>query len=132
MKYMNYDPKLTERRRALRRSATQAELMLWDHLRCRKLQGLRFRRQFSIGPYILDLYCPKLRLAIEIDGQQHFTSDGIEYDEQRSHFLEENNVRVIRFKNDDVIERAGNVLEEISKHIPLAPFFEGESGSTGK
>jgi very-short-patch-repair endonuclease len=70
-------PSLTEKRKALRNNLTSAEATLWLCLKNKQLEGKRFRRQFSIGNYIVDFYCPEQKLAIELDGQGHFTVQGL-------------------------------------------------------
>ncbi|MGD1118473.1 MAG: DUF559 domain-containing protein, partial [Dehalococcoidales bacterium] len=78
-----YSKKLKERSRQLRDNMTDAERSLWSKLRMRQLQGLIFYRQKPIGGYIVDFYCPKAKLVIEVDGGQHFTAEGVEYDKAR-------------------------------------------------
>lgn len=76
-----------EFRRELRNNATPAEVVLWKALQGKKLDGFKFRRQHSIGYYILDFFCPGANLAIELDGDHHFSEEGLEYDRQRDEFL---------------------------------------------
>ena len=76
----------TEKRRRLRREGPLAEQRLWLRLRNRQLMGYRFRRQYGIGPYVLDFYCPGLKLAIEVDGDSHFEAG--EYDRERQRYIE--------------------------------------------
>ena len=118
MGYLYNDPIFKIRRQFLRNNMTKPEQMLWYWLKNRHLNGYKFRRQYSLGPYILDFYCPKLRLAIEIDGDSHFTPDAIVYDKERTHFLEENNIRILRFKNNDVLENLENVINNILQYLP--------------
>ena len=99
-------------RRKLRHNLTEAEIKLWSRLRKSGL-GYKFRRQFSVGNFILDFYCPKLRLAIEIDGKQHTTSENREYDYSRTDFLEEYNIKVLRFENYEVINNLDQVCNKI-------------------
>ena len=73
----------TEKRRRLRCESPLAEQRLWLRLRNRQLMGYRFRRQYGVGPYVLDFYCPKLKLAIEVDGDNHFEAGAGEYDRVR-------------------------------------------------
>ena len=75
-----------ERRKSLRKKLTAAEATLWNLLKGKQLEGRKFRRQHSVGKYILDFYCPSERLAIELDGEHHFTDDGLAYDEKRTIF----------------------------------------------
>ena len=84
---------------------------MWKHLRNRQLYNYKFRRQFPIEPYIADFACLELKLIIELDGGQH--ANRINYDEQRSLFLDKRGFKVIRFWNNDVIENTEGVLEAI-------------------
>ena len=103
-----------EFRRDLRKGMTSAEVVLWKMLSGRRLDGLKFRRQFGVGPYVLDFYCPELRLAVELDGRPHFSDMGMAYDHQRSVYLErEHGIHVLRFENRDVFESPETILYEI-------------------
>ena len=87
-----------ELRRKLRTHGTIAEATLWQMLKSRQIEGVKFRRQYGIGPYILDFYCPELRLCIELDGQPHFTPEGYEYDLHRTEYLNRfHGIQVMRF-----------------------------------
>ena len=110
---------LRERRRELRNNQTPAEKMLWQKIRKKQLSGIQFYRQYGIGAYIADFYAPSLRLCVEVDGEQHFTKTGKEYDAKRDNYMESLNIKVIRFKNDLVIEDTERVLNEIKKTIEL-------------
>ena len=102
---------LTNKARSLRKNKTDVEQLVWKHLRNRQLYNYKFRRQFPIEPYIADFACLELKLIIELDGGQH--ANRINYDEQRSLFLEKRGFKVIRFWNNDVIENTEGVLEAI-------------------
>ena len=103
-------------RRELRTHGTSAEAYLWLRLKGHQLEGYRFRRQFAIGSYILDFYCPAAHLGIELDGQGHFEIEGEEYDRIRSEYLwKEHNIRILRFENKEIF----NNLEQILKTIKL-------------
>ena len=78
-----------EKRRYLRTNQTKPELILWDKLKSKQL-GFKFRRQYSIGEYIVDFYCSEKKLVIEIDGDSHFTDEAIKYDKIRTDFFENN------------------------------------------
>ncbi|MGD8473381.1 MAG: endonuclease domain-containing protein [Anaerolineae bacterium] len=104
---------LLERARALRREATDAERLLWSLLRNRQLRGLKFRRQHPLGGYILDSYCHKVKLGIELDGGQHAEPEQAVRDAQRTRDLEELGIRVMRFWNHEVLEETRAVLEAI-------------------
>lgn len=100
-------------RRHLRNNSTSAEATLWNHLKGSQLAGKKFRRQHSVGFYILDFYCPAERLCIELDGAEHFTVSGMAYDEERTLFLKSLNIRVLRFENKEVFEALDSVLDRI-------------------
>lgn len=104
---------LKNRRRALRRAMSSAEVYLWVHLKGRQLAGLKFRRQHSIRHYIVDFYCPELNLAIEVDGEHHFRTDQQEYDRQRQVDLEALGIRLLRFTTDEVKHNVDGVLSAI-------------------
>ena len=106
---------LTNKARALRKSQTDVELLLWQQLRNRRFCGYKFHRQFPIDPYVADFACLELKLIIELDGGQHACQ--INYDDQRSLFLEQRGFKVIRFWNNDVIENTEGVLEAIRMAI---------------
>ncbi|MDO8469631.1 MAG: endonuclease domain-containing protein [bacterium] len=105
---------LKERRRSLRRSQTEAERKLWGVLRGKRMNGVKFFRQYGIGAYILDFYCPAFRLAIEVDGSQHIDSDS---DAVRTAYLREQNIMVIRFWNNDVLRNLEGVYEKVREAI---------------
>lgn len=92
---------------------TDAEKHLWKHIRKLQLGSFRFVRQFSIGNFILDFYCPKKRLAIEIDGGQHNEQKKKLYDRKKDKILKEQNIKVLRFWNNDVLNKTESVLEKI-------------------
>jgi very-short-patch-repair endonuclease len=107
-------------RRQLRRASTDAELVLWYHLRDRRLAGIKFRRQHPFGRFILDFFCEERRLAVELDGGQHFDAAKQRYDERRSAFIREYGITVIRFSNDQVMRERWAVLEEIARALGVA------------
>ena len=102
------------RARALRKRSTTAEKMLWQKLRNRRLRGLKFRRQTPIKPYIVDFYCPEKLLVIEVDGSWHYFRS--RYDARRTAYLETLGLKVIRFRNGQIREHLGWVLETITEH----------------
>jgi very-short-patch-repair endonuclease len=104
-------------RKKLRNKSTDAERELWKHIRKKKLTGRRFRRQFSINNYILDFYCFEEKLAIELDGQYHYTFDGILADKERDDFLKQQGITVLRFENKRVFKEIGVVLKEIQAYF---------------
>ncbi len=108
---------LKDLRRHLRHSLTPAEATLWKALQGSKLAGKKFRRQHSIGNYVVDFYCPECKLAIELDGEKHFNSMASEYDLRRMEFLAGLNICVLRFENRAVFENPEGVLKAIRKHV---------------
>ena len=92
---------------------TRAEVVLWQKLRKRQIRGYKFRRQFGIGRYITDFYCPKLRLVIEADGQHHNKKKVEEYDNERSLSFSDINVSVIRFANNEIFNNIDCVIRKI-------------------
>ncbi len=116
-KYNN--PKLKKLRSKLRKSSTDQERIIWNLLRNRKLQGLKFFRQYSIETYILDFYCPEMRLSIEIDGGQHNESANKANDEKRTEYLNLHNITVIRFWNNEITSNLDGVYEKIIQTIKI-------------
>ena len=100
-------------RKVLRNNLTSAEATLWKALQNSQLDGRKFRRQHSVGKYVVDFYCPAERLAVELDGQRHFTVSGEAADVERTLFLQNISVRVVRFENKMVFEQIEFVLEAI-------------------
>ena len=95
----------------MRRAPTDAETLLWRHLRGKRFSGCKFKRQQPIGPYIVDLVCLRRRLIIEADGGQH--SDTIDYDTARTAWLEAQGFCLLRFWNNDILQRTEAVQESI-------------------
>ncbi len=112
---MYNDVWLKQRRRELRHNQTEAEKILWKRLRNKQCFGLKFFRQYSVGNYILDFYCPRKHLSIELDGSHHLNQK--EYDDERTAFLNTQNIRVLRFWNRAVFENMAGVLEEIERVV---------------
>ena len=108
---------LTSRSRGLRHNSTDAERKLWNILRSRQNNGLKFRRQADIDGYIVDFLCPSKRLIIEVDGGQHT----VERDARRTAHLESQGFRVIRFWNNDVPENLDGVWTMIEQALETTP-----------
>ncbi len=102
---------MSPRARRLRVMMTDAERMLWKALRNRQLDGLKFRRQHPIGPYVLDFLCEERRFAVELDGGHHT----VESDAVRTAWLFDHGIRIIRFWNNDVLTNLPGVLETIRR-----------------
>ena len=109
----NRNKQKTARARGLRRDATEVEERLWRCLRNGRLDGLSFRRQHPAGAYVLDFYCPQLRLSVELDGSQHGEDKNAARDVKRTAWLRSCGVRELRFWNNDVNENLTGVLEAI-------------------
>lgn len=115
-----------KRSRQLRRTMTPAETRLWAALRNRQLDGLKFRRQQALGPYILDFVCAEKRLIVEVDGAVH--DDQMDYDAARTEHLNAYGYRIVRFRNDEVLNELGTVLETIRE----AALTSGPSPNAGR
>jgi very-short-patch-repair endonuclease len=109
--------KQKEFRKRLRNSMTAAECVLWQSLKGRQLLGKKFRRQISIGRYIVDFYCPEARLVIELDGEGHFSITIDEYEAERTRYLEQEGLKVIRFENKQLYDNLEGVLDTIKQAL---------------
>ena len=103
----------TERRRNLRNTASKPEVVIWSKIKHGQILGQKFRRQHGVAQYVLDFYCPVLRLAIEIDGESHFREGSEEYDIERQAFIESFGIHFLRFTNADVAKNLDGVLQAI-------------------
>src|SRR5690606_133653 len=101
--------------KSMRHTATDAENLMWQLLRTKRFMNLKIRRQHVIQPYIVDFYCHEIGLVIELDGGQHGTDDAIEYDVERTKFLEALGLTVVRYWNHDVLGRTDVVLEDLGQ-----------------
>ena len=102
-----------ELRKKLRNDMTKAEVILWSQIRNMQIKGIKFRRQYSVGCYIVDFYCPEYRLVIEVDGDSHFQEGVEEYDKIRQQTIESCGISFLRFTNDDVYENLEGVVQRI-------------------
>ena len=118
MTFLYNDYRLKARRADLRNEMTDPEQILWYWLRGKQLKGYKFRRQYSVGYYILDFYCTQLRLGIEVDGDSHFTKSGIEYDQERDDYIKANDIMILRFTNLEVTENIEGVIDKILSYLP--------------
>ena len=101
----------------LRRNETKAEKLLWEKLRNNQLEGLKFRRQHPVNIYIADFYCHKFKLIIELDGDYHNQEEQKQKDEVRTEVLRLNDLKIIRFKNEEVEQDINQVLTMIKNKI---------------
>lgn len=108
-----------DKRLSLRKNQTDAEKLLWSKLRNKQMCGYKFFRQYGIGSYIADFYCPQLKIVIEIDGGQHFSEDGKQYDDERNKFMKALDITTIRFTNLDVLINIDAVLQNIEYRFTL-------------
>jgi very-short-patch-repair endonuclease len=108
------------RARTLRRDQTDAEQIVWNAIRARRLCGARFRRQTPIGPFIVDFVCNDARLVVEIDGGQHYETEHLKRDARRDEFLAAKGYRILRFSNYDVMTNRQGVFETIAAAVAHA------------
>ncbi len=104
------------KRKTLRNKMPRAEVLLWIELKNKKL-GVRFLRQYSVGPFVLDFYSPTIKLALEVDGATHITDEEIEYDYLRQEEIEKNKIQFLRFTNPEIYHDMENVLTKIRAKI---------------
>ena len=109
----------TEKRRLLRNNATKPEEILWQRLKGKQVENHKFRRQFSITEYVVDFYCPKLKLAIEVDGATHSSQDEIEYDIDRQTKIEALGIVFLRFRNEEIYKNLEKVVNDITQKVIL-------------
>jgi len=114
-----YEASLETKARAaeLRKNMTTAEKILWQQLRNRKVEGLKFRRQHPVDIFILDFYCHERRLAIEVDGEIHNMEDQKEWDKNRTYELNEFGIWILRFSNDAVINQTERVIDSLKEFL---------------
>jgi very-short-patch-repair endonuclease len=107
-----------EKRRSLRKNMTYCEKIVWSNLRKRQL-GYRFLRQYSVDHFVLDFYCPELKLAVEVDGASHNNPEQIEYDIKRQKYLEEFNIKFVRIKDEELLENPNKAFKKMENAIKL-------------
>lgn len=114
------NPKKTKKQHQyLRNNMTSWEVRLWNDLKGKKMFGFKVRRQYGIKNFIIDFYCPRLRLAIEVDGDVHYFRDKMLKDSKKDELLSEQGIKIVRIKNSDLEEDYESVvlyLEDIFKH----------------
>lgn len=117
MNYAFNDPASKHLRRHVRKNATESEQLLWEHLRNRRLLGLKFRRGSQIGRYYVDFYCPEKKLVIEVDGSIHRLPDQAEYDSMRETDLQAMGMKIVRFSNKQILHEMPKVVFEIEQSL---------------
>lgn len=120
--YLPYNPELKERAREMRNNPTLAEKKLWTEFLSKF--NFRFYRQKIIYHYIVDFYCPKLKLVIEVDGDQHLIDENIDYDKERTKIFNSYYLKVIRFRNVEVFEEFDKVCTRIGEAMLEPPLNE--------
>ncbi len=114
-------PELKEIAGNLRRCTTEAEDLLWNKLKNKKLNGEKFRRQHALYKFVADFYCHEHKLVIELDGEIHNQKENKEKDESRTYALEQLGLKIIRFKNEEVVKDIRKVLNIIKTHLATSP-----------
>ncbi len=114
---LSYNKALKEYSRRLRKEMTDAEKALWSRIRGKQLKGYQFYRQKPVGNFIVDFYCPKANLVLELDGGQHYTEGGKEKDRRRDDFMRNIGLRVLRFSDREVFESIEDVIGKIGENL---------------
>ena len=104
-------------RKELRNNLTPAEALLWSALKNKQLSGRKFRRQHSMGKYVVDFYCPSEKLVVELDGAGHFTPEGSDHDEIRDEFIKGLGIKILRYENNEMYKNLEAVLEDIKSNF---------------
>jgi very-short-patch-repair endonuclease len=132
-----YNTKLKKYSQELRKNMTEAERLLWSRIRKKQIKGFSVYRQRIIGNYIVDFYCPRAKLIIEIDGGQHYTDKGIEEDKKRDEYMRDLGFKVLRFSSREIIKNLDGVMQKIyiESNLPcplfIPPFLKGGGGIRG-
>lgn len=116
---LGYNKTLKGFSRRLRKEMTEAEKLLWSKIRNKQLQGYHFYRQKPIGEFIVDFYCPKAKLVIELDGGQHYTDDGKAKDIRRDDCLRSMGLRVLRFSDIEALKNMEGLIQKIMENLGL-------------
>jgi len=114
---LSYNKNLKDLSQQLRKNMTDAEKLLWSRLRTKQLKGCQFYRQKIIENYIVDFYCPKANLVIELDGGQHYSDEGQKKDMIRDACVSDIGLKVVRFSDRDIFENIEGVLEKIWSYL---------------
>jgi len=114
---LKYNKHLKSYSRQLRKDMTDAERLLWSRIRAKQLKGHQFYRQKIVGDYIVDFYCSKSKLVLEVDGGQHYSVEGREKDGARDDYLTSLGLTVLRFSDREIFANLDGVIEEIWEHL---------------
>ncbi len=112
-----YNTELKQLSQQLRSNMTDAERLLWSKLKRKQLKGKQFYRQRIISDYIVDFYCPKANMIIEIDGGQHYTEEGLKKDKMRDEYMKGQGFKVLRFSDKEVFKNLKGVIEKIYENL---------------
>ncbi len=115
-KFYNQESEKSKRQQ-LRGSLPQAEVWLWARLKRRQLLECKFRRQYSVGAFVIDFYAPEVKLGIELDGDSHFQAGAREYDRGRQAFIESFGIKLMRFVNSEIYDNLDGVVEAIGREV---------------
>jgi len=116
-----------EKRRHLRRKQTLAEEIVWQNVRNRKMLGYKFRRQYSVDYFVIDFYCPELKLALEIDGSVHNSEEAKKYDREREKYIEQFGIKFLRITNAEVLGNSNRAFAKIEERIKKLVKSDGEN-----
>jgi len=108
------DPYMKERRQDLRNRAPNCEKIVWKYLKWKQLHWVKWRRQYGVWKYVLDFYCPELRLWIEIDGRSHVWNE--KYDQERTEYINDHWIEIIRYTNEEVYANLDRVIRDIQSY----------------
>ena len=112
-----YNKKLKKHSQGLRENMTKAENLLWSKIRRKQLKEKQFYRQKILGNYIVDFYCPKAKLIIELDGGQHYSKEGIKKDRNRNEYMKGLGLKVLRYSDREVLKNIRDVIEKIWEEV---------------
>ena len=113
IKMLPYNKDLKEHSRDLRRNITEAEKLIWSRIRKKQVKDYQFYRQRIIGNYIVDFYCPKAGLIVELDGGQHYHPEDLKKDTLRDDYMESLGLKILRFSNNEIFGNLDAVMEKI-------------------
>jgi len=108
-----------EKRRKLRQNQTNAEELVWRYLRNKQMLGYKFKRQYSVDHFVIDFYCPELKLAVEVDGASHNDPERQKNDISRQKYLEAFNIKFVRIKDEELLGNPNNEFMKIENAIKL-------------
>jgi very-short-patch-repair endonuclease len=116
MSHPTNDPQHKDFRKELRNHLGLPEVILWQQLKGKQL-GVKFRRQYGVGSYSIDFYCHEKKLGVELDGESHNNEQSFIHDENRTKFIHQQGITIIRFQNKDILHNLDGVITEIKKHL---------------